>query len=275
MLFQLKRLAGFALGFVLFYGPLSLFQRAIGYLLTGRDGAYTIHSLCLRIPIEHILDGRILSFAPVSVIGTLLLLVTAAVFGPVFCGRLCPAGAVTEYLSKLMPSRYQISWSNNLPLIYLRYGMLAGYGLIPFTGGVIACSYCNFLLFDLFSNFYLQGYFISLSSSLLLTMVMWLVVLGLFTKGGRGYCNLLCPVGALQSFIYSGAGRLLPNYKMVINKDRCIGCSSCSHSCPMEAITMEQQEQGLRPHLSIHHCIICGQCSHTCPTEAIAYRRHL
>lgn len=173
MLYNLKRLTGYALGFVLFYAPVALFQRCLFYLLYGSWQPQSIHGLCFRIPIEHILDGIIWRLTPISMLSTLLLLAAAFFLGPVFCGRLCPAGAFTEYLSKLVPSKFQINWHRYTEIAPIRYGMLAGFCLVPFFGGILACSYCNFFLFDLLANYYTRGYFISLTSSLLLTAVMW------------------------------------------------------------------------------------------------------
>ena len=96
MLYNLKRLTGYVLGFVLFYAPVALFQRCLFYLLYGSWQPQSIHGLCFRIPIEHILDGIIWRLTPISMLSTLLLLATAFFLGPVFCGRLCPAGAFTE-----------------------------------------------------------------------------------------------------------------------------------------------------------------------------------
>ena len=143
--YQLRRLAGYLLGFVLFYAPFALFQKILGFLLKGKWQEQTIHSLCLRIPTEHLLDGRIFQYASISVVSLGILLIAAFFLGPVFCGRLCPAGAFTEYLSKLLPERLQIDWIKYTEIAPIRYGMLAGFCLVPFIGGILACAYCNFL----------------------------------------------------------------------------------------------------------------------------------
>ena len=269
MTYQVKRIAGYLLGLVLFYAPFALFQKILGFLLKGKWQEQTIHSLCLRIPTEHLLDGRIFQYASISVVSLGILLIAAFFLGPVFCGRLCPAGAFTEYLSKLLPERLQIDWIKYTEIAPIRYGMLAGFCLVPFFGGILACAYCNFFLFDLLANYYSQGYFISLSSSLLLTSILWLVVFGIFTKGGRGYCNFLCPVGALQNLMHYFGSRLGFAQEMQVDEQRCIGCKKCATSCPMRAITVQDK----RAKISLHNCIICGQCAHICPVQAIHYGR--
>ena len=146
MLYNLKRLTGYALGFVLFYAPVALFQRCLFYLLYGSWQTQSIHGVCFRIPIEHILDGIIWRLTPISMLSTLLLLAAAFFLGPVFCGRLCPAGAFTEYLSKLVPSKFQISWHRYTEIAPIRYGMLA-LALCPFSVAFwhapIAISFCS------------------------------------------------------------------------------------------------------------------------------------
>lgn len=269
MSYQLRRLAGYLLGFVLFYAPFAVFQKIIGYFLTGKWQEQTIHSLCLRIPTEHLLDGKIFQYASISVFSLGILLVVAFFFGPIFCGRLCPAGAFTEYLSKLVPERLKIDWSKYTEIAPIRYGMLAGFCLVPFFGGILACAYCNFFLFDLLANYYSRGYFISLSSSLILTSILWLVIFGLFTKGGRGYCNFLCPVGAVQNLVHYFSSKLPFVYKMQVDRQKCIGCKKCVHSCPMQAVTLEDK----KAEICLHNCIICGQCAYSCPVQAIHYGR--
>lgn len=269
MSYQLRRLAGYLLGFVLFYAPFAVFQKIIGYFLNGKWQEQTIHSLCLRIPTEHLLDGKIFQYASISVVSLGILLLGAFFFGPIFCGRLCPAGAFTEYLSELLPSWMQINWSKFTDIAPIRYGMLAGFCLVPFFGGILACAYCNFFLFDLIANYYSRGYFISLSSSLIITSILWLVIFGLFTKGGRGYCNFLCPVGAVQNLVHYFSSKLPFVYKMQVDRQKCIGCKKCVHSCPMQAVTLVNK----KAEICLHNCILCGQCAYSCPVQAIHYGR--
>lgn len=271
--FRIRRILGYAAGFCLFYAPLALFQRLLNLLLGGGWQPQTIHSLCLRIPLEHIADGRFFHYAPVSVIATILLLLSAAVFGPLFCGRLCPAGAFTEALSCLVPKKYQISWRSCTETAPIRYGMLTGYMLMPLFGGILACSYCNFFVFDLFVNYFLAGYAVSLTSSLLLTLLLWAVLFGLFTQGGRGFCSFLCPVGAAQNLVHFCGRRLPFAYKLQFDEKKCTGCGQCASACPMQSITLHPAEDSLKASHCIHSCILCGCCENICPAHAIKYGR--
>lgn len=262
------RLLGYAAGFLLFFGPVALFQRAIAFLL-GYQSVPIIHSLCFRIPIEHLLDGKFFVMGLTASVGTILLFAAAFFWGPLFCGHLCPAGAVPEYFSKAIPARFKINWSRAVPVTPLRYGFLLGFALAPFTGGYLACTYCNFYVFDLFANYALWGRIVAFTSSQLVTIILWLFVLGLFTQGGRGFCNFFCPVGALQNLIYSLGCKLPFSWRLRINPTRCNGCGRCADACPMTSLRLSAQ--GLER--NIHNCILCFECVNHCPTGAIAYTR--
>lgn len=264
--YSIKKIPGYILGFILFFAPFALFQNSILYLLGSDNYQATIHSLCLRIPIEHLISGKFFALSPIMIIGTSLLLVIAFIFGPLFCGFLCPAGAVTEYLSKLTPSKLKINWSKHLPIAPLRYGFLFGFLLAPFTGGLIACAYCNFYIFDLLLNYALWGYIVAFSSSMLLTMFLWFIVFGLFTQGGRGYCLFFCPVGATQNVVHYLGSKLPFTWKLNVDKDKCKKCNRCVQVCPMTALNIKEDIEYNR-----HICITCLQCVKACPFKSITY----
>ncbi|WP_293718845.1 4Fe-4S binding protein [uncultured Phascolarctobacterium sp.] len=269
MCFRYKRLLGYVLGFVLFYAPFALFQKIIFFIFTGTWQQLTIHSLCLRIQTEHLFDGKLLTMSVPFLACLVILLAVTLFLGPVFCGRLCPAGAFTEYLSKIIPAKLQISWRTYTEIAPLRYGMLAGFAVLPFFNTLLACAYCNFFLFDLFVNYFIFGYFISLTSSMILTLFLWAGLFGLFTNGGRGFCNFLCPVGAVQNLLYSFSRRLPFVYKLKIDSQKCIGCQKCVQTCPMEAMTMHNNKAAS----CVHNCILCGACMAECQEHAIRYER--
>lgn len=134
---------------------------------------------------------------------------------------------------------------------------------IAIFDSLLACAYCNFFLFDLFVNYFVFGYFISLSSSMILTLFLWAGLFGIFTKGGRGFCNFLCPVGAVQNLLYSFSSRLPFVYRLIIDRQKCIGCKSCSLACPMEAMVIEERKAVN----CVHNCILCGVCISKCPEK--------
>ena len=261
---------GYLLGFLLFYEPFMLFQRITSSFLV-ETGFTSIHVPCARIPLANILTGQWQYSGPTSLCFCLLLIVVSLWFGPLFCGWLCPAGAFSEYLSRLLPDKYKINWAQLVPLVPLRYGFFLGFLGSIILGLGIPCSYCNYYALEIFVGYLHTGQLLSSSLSLLMTFVVSNIFLGLFTKGGRGYCNLLCPVGTMCSLMHVLGQLVLGAFGMQVDKKLCVGCGLCSKKCPMQAVSITQG----KAQINRHHCIVCGQCRQACPRKAIAYTNGL
>jgi 4Fe-4S ferredoxin len=66
------------------------------------------------------------------------------------------------------------------------------------------------------------------------------------------------------------------NYKLALDKKKCVGCQICSLACPKEAIKVEKQPkvQGQKAKkakvdIDLAKCNFCGICDVTCPYGAI------
>ena len=208
---------GYLLGFLLFYEPFMFFHRITGSFLV-ETGFTSIHVPCARIPLANILTGQWQYSGPTSLFFCLLLILVSLWFGPLFCGWLCPAGAFSEYLSRLLPDKYKINWAQLVPLVPLRYGFFLGFLGSIILGLGIPCSYCNYYALEIFVGYLHTGQLLNSSLSLLMTFMVSNIFLGLFTKGGRGYCNLLCPVGTMCSLMHV-LGQLVPGaFGMQVDK---------------------------------------------------------
>jgi 4Fe-4S ferredoxin len=66
------------------------------------------------------------------------------------------------------------------------------------------------------------------------------------------------------------------NYKLTLDKKRCVGCQICSLACPKEAIKLEKQPKTpgqkakkARVDVDLAKCNFCGICGITCPYGAV------
>jgi ferredoxin len=261
-----RRGAWYLFGLILFYAPFALFNRGLNWLLgNGTDGS--IHDTCLRMPITDLMNGKGMDLVTIKGISLLLLLVSAFLIGPFFCGRLCAAGAFTEYLSRLWPDKWKLDWSKIVNPTPIRYGFLAGFIIAPLMAGSIACAYCGYGFFQRLLDGGFWGDIGVLGSTTIITAFLWFIVFGVFTKGGRGYCNFMCPVGATQSLLHSLGAKFGFTYKLKFNHGKCVSCQSCIKACPMSALKKEDETIKY----NIHSCITCRQCTAACPTNAILY----
>jgi ferredoxin len=54
----------------------------------------------------------------------------------------------------------------------------------------------------------------------------------------------------------------------VADLTQCTGCELCADSCPVSAITMQNQH----PQIDVDRCIGCGACVIHCPKSAITMK---
>lgn len=147
----------------------------------------------------------------------------ALVVGRVFCGGVCPHGALQELLL-VKPIRIPDWLAAGLGM--LRYFYLGLVVLFAATGtSYLVCRYDPFVSFFRmsagFGGWVLAGAFL---------------VGSLFVA--RPYCRFLCPYGALL-----GIFSRFTLKKVEIASDQCVACAHCSDECPMGAIREARHEE--------------------------------
>lgn len=273
------RYASYVVGFLLFYTPASLFVRLFYGMQDQHLTGNVCDSLNLRMGTGALLKPefweRVLIAEPRS-LGIIAVIIIAFVFGPLFCGWVCAAGAFSEWLSRLVPQRFQLDIAGKVDAGAIRYGFLIGFMTLPFLGLSAGCSYCNYRVLDYMGIAMTGGFIPAVSSTYLVVIALWLVVGGLFMKGGRGWCNFLCPIGSVQNLFYAMGSRLGFTFKLKYTPEKCKSCFNCVQVCPMRAVTPATEGSwnthgGSGVTINQHSCITCNQCVAACSHGALAY----
>jgi len=178
----------------------------------------------------------------------------ALLFGPVFCGWVCPMGSVQEWIGKLGKKIFKRKYNHFLPgsidrwLRYLRYVVLAWVVYMTAMTGT--------LVFEAYDPYYALFNFWSSEAAISGIVILGVVlVLSLFVE--RPFCKYACPYGAVQ-----GVFNLFRIFSIKRNPPTCTDCKACDRVCPMN-ITVSTKNGRVRD----HQCITCLECTseRACP----------
>ena len=256
-----------ALALVLFLPPLSfLFQFTGDSNFCGTWCPRMFFVWRKGASLDAYLMGYLRSFMGVALVFGIL--ITTFFFGRYWCSHLCPIGGSMEMGSRIVPKFLKINFAK-VPAAPLRYGYMAVYfGAAALGIGSLCCSYCNFATIPRLFGAPFSGadlaYFLRTAGLINLGLVL---LLGIFAKGGRAYCNLICPIGALDAL----ANRIGVRWgkRLAVTPAKCNGCGQCLDQCPTWAIDMPQETA----RIDALSCMPCGLCETACPTKAISYKR--
>lgn len=87
----------------------------------------------------------------------------------------------------------------------------------------------------------------------------------------RSWCQF-CPMGTIQSLVYSFAGKVWNNANRgllvsIADREKCVKCGVCSRVCPMHIDVYKKfNESG---YLDEKKCIKCSECIRNCPLKIL------
>jgi polyferredoxin/Na+-translocating ferredoxin:NAD+ oxidoreductase RnfG subunit len=164
-------------------------------------------------------------------------LVTLLFWGRVFCGYLCPFGALQDLIDRVAPKRFK----RELPERAHRAGLKAKYAilaliLLPALVGVERSFYQYFEPFG-------TVFFLSTD------VVLWTIagaILAASVVVPRFYCRYACPLGASLALASLASLRRIPRV------EQCDHCVVCERKCPTGAIA--------GPAIDFKECVRCNVC---------------
>lgn len=217
------------------------------------------------------------------------LVILTFLFGRVYCSVICPLGVMQDIVSwisgKRKKKKYRFSYSPELK--WLRFGVLGLFvvAMIAGVGSFVAllAPYSSYgrIVSNLFAPIYRWGnnllaYFAERADSymfyetevwikslpvFIVAAVSFVVIVVLAWRGGRTYCNTICPVGTVLGYI-SKYSLFCPQ----IDVSKCNHCKLCSRKCKASCINPEKHQ------IDYSRCVACMDCIDTCTHNAISYR---
>jgi ferredoxin len=206
---------------------------------------------------------------------TLLGLVTLGVsllLGRVFCGWVCPLGAIFDAYGWLL-RRLRLKFEGPSPSWFrLKYYLLFAIVLFAVMGGVSPLMGFDPIVLLTRTAAVVVGPFLRSHEEILwvagqkpgmhglfvdvATLVLFLGIMSATTRLSRIWCRTTCPLGAYLA---------LASRNSVLRRDTtgCVHCNICSAHCPTGAISFENAEV-----YNESECIKCFACSQECPVDA-------
>lgn len=222
-----------------------------------------------------------------NIIILIALVLLTLLFGRIYCSSVCPMGVYQDlvaWISKRFnkKKRYRFSKAKN----FIRWSIV-GVTLIAFVFGF------NFLvgLLDpygaygrivthLFRPLYLEGnnilasiltnfnnyslykviiYLFSISSTII-ALITLLVIGFMAWRGGRTYCNTICPVGTTLGLLSKHS-----LFKVQFVDDKCNMCGLCAMKCKSSCLDAKNKK------IDYSRCVTCFNCIEICNRDAMKY----
>lgn len=216
------------------------------------------------------------------------IIVLTMLLGRIYCSVICPLGIMQDIIARGRRKKNRFSHSPEKRI--LRYGVLFVF-LVAAVAGVniivsLLAPYSSYgrmvgsLLLPIYqwSNnllalaaehadsyaFYSTDVWLRSGITLAIAAITFIIIAILAWRGGRTYCNTICPVGTILSIF---ARRSL--FKIRIDTDKCNSCGLCARNCKASCIDSKNHE------IDYSRCVVCGDCIEKCHHGALSLSRNV
>ena len=255
----------------------------IGITLLFLDFTETMHSWFSWMPKLQFLEAVL----ALNVLVIVLLVVLTLIFGRMYCSVICPLGVMQDIIGWLGKKAKKNRYSFSKELKWLRYPVLVLYVVALVAGiGVFVQLLAPYAAFGRIATnllqpayiagnnvlaaaaeasdsylFYHQDLWMRSLPSLIIAAVTLVVLFVLAWRNGRTWCNTICPVGTVLSFISRFSW-----LKIHFDTEKCRNCSMCSKNCKAACIDYKNHQ------VDYSRCVVCGNCIESCKFGALRYK---
>ena len=222
-----------------------------------------------------------------NVVALVFLIAMTLVFGRIYCSIICPLGILQDIIGwvgkKVKKNRYTfskaVSWLRYTMLGVMVVALVAGIGsivqlLAPYSAfGRIATTLLQPLYkmgnnvlaaisehYDNYAFYHTETGVPNITIVLVVACVTLVVLAVLAYRNGRTYCNTICPVGTVLSFLSRFSWM-----KIQFDADKCKNCSLCTKNCKAACIDFKNHQ------VDYSRCVVCGDCIESCKFGALGY----
>ena len=220
-----------------------------------------------------------------NVVVIVALVLLTLIFGRIYCSVICPLGIFQDIVS-WMHDKKKNRFTASPERRWLRYGVLAVF-VIAFIAGVhslvaLLAPYSSYgrmvtnLLLPIYQwgnnllagmaehmdsyAFYGVDVWMKSLPTFIIALVTFIVIVVLAWRGGRTYCNTICPVGTILAQLARFSW-----LKVYFDADKCKSCSLCTKNCKASCIDFKTHK------VDYTRCVTCGNCLEKCKFDALHY----
>lgn len=200
---------------------------------------------------EGLITGSLIFFA--------LLFISTLFFGRLWCGWLCPAGAMQEACHTVSPKyntkkwglifkyTYWVIWLGMIVWFFIKAGGIKGSDILYGSDTII--SIMNDPIVIVYLGVVILVYVMSL------------------TLGQNSFCKYLCWMSPFMAISNKLRNTLhIPGLRLKTSPDACISCGLCTKTCPM---SIDVQKLIVQKTITDVDCHMCYQCADVCPKNCI------
>ena len=221
-----------------------------------------------------------------NVVVIVALVLLTLVFGRIYCSVICPLGIFQDIVSWIAGKRKKNRFTASPEKRWLRYGVLALF-IVALVAGIHAivallAPYSSYgrmvtnLLLPIYQwgnnllasiaermdsyTFYGVDVWIKSLPTFIIALATFVIIVVLAWRGGRTYCNTICPVGTILAQLARFSW-----FKVYFDADKCKSCSLCTKNCKASCIDFSTHK------VDYTRCVTCGNCIEKCNFGALHY----